>query len=107
MTERRYYVYLLSNQHHTVMYVGVTNDLQRRMWQHKNKAVPGFTSRYNIDRLMYFESFRDVSAAITREKQLKGYGRVKKIALIKRENPSWTDLSAEWFESGDSSLRSE
>jgi putative endonuclease len=61
-----------------VLYVGVTNDLKRRLWEHKNKAVPGFTSRYNVNQLMYFEAFRDVTNAIARGKQIKGYGRAKK-----------------------------
>ena len=93
---RWYYVYLLTNKHRTVLYAGVTNDLGRRIWEHKNRAVPGFTSRYNIDRLMYFEAFRDVTNAIAREKQIKGYGRAKKVALIEQENPGWHDLSVEW-----------
>lgn len=97
MERRQYYVYLLTNKHHTVLYVGVTNDLKRRIWEHKNKAVPGFTSRYKVDQLMYFEAFRDVVDAIAREKQIKGYGRAKKVALIERENAGWNDLSAEWM----------
>ena len=97
MERRQYYVYLLTNKHHNVLYVGVTNGLERRIWEHKNKAAPGFTSRYNVDQLMYFEAFRDVDDAIAREKQIKGYGRIKKIALIERENPSWNDLSVAWM----------
>ncbi len=98
MEARRYSVYLLTNKHQTVLYVGVTSDLRRRMWEHKNKAVPGFTSRYNLDRLMYFEVFRDVTEAIGREKQIKGYGRAKKVALIGQENSTWQDLSADWLD---------
>ena len=97
MQKRQYYVYLLTNKHQTVLYVGVTNDIGRRMWEHKNRAVPGFTSRYNISRLMYFEIFRDVTDAIGREKQLKGYGRAKKVALIEQDNAGWRDLSEEWL----------
>ncbi len=98
MEARRYYVYLLTNKHQTVLYTGVTNDLRRRMWEHKNKAVPGFTSRYNINRLVYFEVFRDVTEAIGREKQIKGYGRAKKVALIGQDNSAWRDLSADWLD---------
>jgi putative endonuclease len=109
MQRRLYYVYLLTNKHKTVLYVGVTNDLQRRMWEHKNQAVPGFTSRYNIDRLMYFEVFREVTDAIGREKQIKGYGRAKKVALIVQGNAGWRDLSLEWLAKpeGDSPPSSE
>lgn len=96
MAKNQYYVYLLTNKHQTVLYAGVTNDLGRRMWEHKNRAVPGFTSRYNIDHLMYFEVYRDVTEAIAREKQIKGYGRPKKVTLIEKENPEWQDLSVEW-----------
>jgi putative endonuclease len=78
--------------------VGVTNSLERRVWQHKSKASVGFTARYGIDRLVYFEDFRDIENAIAREKQLKGDSRAKKIALIERENPDWHDLSHKWFE---------
>jgi putative endonuclease len=109
MQGHRYYVYILANKYRTVLYVGVTSDLLRRMWEHKNKAVPGFTSRYNIDRLMYFEVFREVRTAIGREKQIKGYGRTKKVALIERENAGWNDLSLDWQgqSEGDSSPGSE
>ena len=109
MQRHRYYVYILTNKYQTVLYVGVTNDLQRRMWEHKNKAVPGFTSRYNVDRLVYFEVFRDVANAIGREKQIKGYGRPKKVALIERDNACWRDLSLDWVaqSGGDSSPGSE
>ena len=96
IARNQYYVYLLTNKHQTVLYAGVTNDLGRRMWEHKNRVVPGFTSRYNIDRLMYFEVFRDVTDAIAREKQIKGWTRAKKIALLESANPTWRDLSGEW-----------
>ncbi|MBN1368056.1 MAG: GIY-YIG nuclease family protein [Dehalococcoidales bacterium] len=79
------------------LYVGVTNDLEQRVYQHKNKATAGFTKKYNINRLVYFESTDDVTAAITREKQLKGMLRSKKIELIKTTNPRMDDLSEEWF----------
>jgi putative endonuclease len=79
-----------------VIYVGVTNDLERRVYQHKNKLIEGFTSRYNITKLVYFEETNDVEAAIAREKQLKNWHRVKKLALINQFNPTWLDLSLNW-----------
>ncbi len=92
-----YYVYIATNKSGT-LYTGVTNDIRRRMYEHKTKAVSGFTSRYNIGRLVYYEAFSDVSAAIRREKQIKGWRRSKKIDLIEEANPKWRDLSADWFE---------
>jgi putative endonuclease len=91
-----FYVYILSNEWRTI-YVGVTNDLERRVWEHKNKAVPGFTTRYDIDRLIYFEHFTDIRDAIAREKQIKGWKRFKKVALVDTMNPQWKDLAADWF----------
>jgi putative endonuclease len=78
------------------LYTGVTNDLERRIYEHKQKLVPGFTAKYNITCLVYFEVTEDVGAAIAREKQIKGWLRIKKIALIESMNPKWTDLSARW-----------
>ena len=78
------------------MYVGVTNNLETRVDQHKHKRIEGFTKRYNITRLVYFETTNDVLAAITREKQIKGWGRAKKIALIESMNAQWKDLSEDW-----------
>lgn len=92
-----YYVYLVTNQRNGTLYVGVTNDLKRRVWQHKMKALPGFTAQYGLMLLVYFETYRDVTDAIAREKQIKAGSRGKKIALIERENSSWNDLSADWF----------
>jgi putative endonuclease len=105
--ERQYWVYILANIHHT-LYIGVTNNLEARMLEHKQALMPGFTARYGIDRLVYYESTVDVREAIAREKQLKGWLRGKKIDLIKTMNPRWEDLSAAWFEPGvtDPSLRS-
>jgi putative endonuclease len=77
------------------LYVGVTRDLERRVYEHKHKLVPGFTSKYNINRLVYFEATSDVKAAIAREKQIKGWVRDKKVALIRSVNPDWRDLSVE------------
>jgi len=91
---RQYYVYIMTNRSGT-LYTGVTNDLARRVYQHKHKLVRGFTSRYNIDRLVYSEMFGDVRQAIAREKEIKGWLRAKKIALIEAVNPGWKDLSQE------------
>ena len=103
---REYYVYILTNETHR-LYVGVTGDLRRRMYQHKNGLTPGFASRYNLRWLAYYETTTDVQSAIAREKQIKGWKRHGKVALIELENPGWVDLSAEWSEALDSSLRSE
>lgn len=89
---RRYYVYILASKLRT-LYIGVTNDLPRRVWLHKAKVIKGFTSRYNVTRLVYFEETDDIGAAIHREKQLKGWRRSKKIALIETANPQWADLA--------------
>ncbi len=98
MSTGRYYVYILTNAIRTVLYVGVTNDLLRRVWQHRNKALPGFTSRYKVNRLIHFEAFHDIRDAIGREKQIKGWSRAKKVGLIVQQNPQWNDLSAGWFQ---------
>ncbi len=99
--EHHYYVYILTNRSGT-FYVGVTNDLERRMYEHKHKLVRGFASRYNLTRLAYFEETSDVDAAITREKQIKSWRREKKLALVASTNPGREDLSASWFrDSGD------
>ena len=79
------------------MYIGVTNDLSRRIYEHRNKLVKGFTSRYNVDKLVYYEYTSDVKAAIEREKQLKGWVRKRKNALVEQMNPKWNDLSGELF----------
>lgn len=94
---RQYYVYILGNASGT-LYVGVTRDLKRRVWQHKAKCVPGFTTRYRIDRLLYYECTSDVRSAIAREKQVKRWRREKKIRLIEAMNRDWHDLSEGWFE---------
>ena len=91
-----YYVYLLTNEYNKVLYVGVTNNLQRRLYEHKHKPNVGFTSRYNAYKLVYYETTDDVKAAITREKQIKGWTRQKKEALINSMNPKWCDLSNDW-----------
>ncbi|HEY7164823.1 MAG TPA: GIY-YIG nuclease family protein [Candidatus Binatia bacterium] len=91
--ERRYYIYLLTNWNNEVMYVGVTNDLKRRIYEHQNKLVPGFTGKYNVNKLVYFEETRDVRSAITREKEIKKWRREKKNRLVQNANPEWKDLS--------------
>jgi putative endonuclease len=93
---KTYAVYILANATR-MLYIGVTNNLDRRIWEHKNKLIPGFASRYQLDSLVYFEPFSDVKAAIAREKELKGWLRGKKVALINSANPSWTDLAATHF----------
>jgi putative endonuclease len=98
MSTGRYYVYILTNSIRTVLYIGVTNDLLRRVWQHRNKALLGFTSRYNVNRLIHFEVLHDIRDAIGREKQIKGWSRAKKVGLIVQQNPQWNDLSASWFQ---------
>ena len=91
-----YYVYILTNQSRT-LYIGVTNNLERRILEHRSKINPGFTKKYNISLLVYFEVFNYIRQAIQREKMLKGWKRSKKIKLIESENPYWKDLSKEWF----------
>ncbi len=92
-----YYVYIVTNRRNGTLYTGVTNDLKRRIWQHKNKTLPGFTAQYGLGQLVYFETFYKIGDAIDREKQIKAGSRVKKLALIEQENAAWTDLSADWF----------
>ena len=109
MARGRYFVYILASKSRR-LYVGVTNDLERRIYEHKKKLADGFTQMYKIDRLVHFEETSDALAAIEREKQIKGMLRVKKIALIESGNPTWEDLSEGWYEAtskADSSLRSE
>jgi putative endonuclease len=94
---KQYYVYIMSNYAHT-LYVGVTNNLERRVYEHKMKLVPGFTSKYGLNHLVYYEDTRDIGAAIMREKQIKGWLRRKRIALIETFNHGWNDLSVEWLD---------
>jgi putative endonuclease len=89
------------------LYIGVTNDLERRVFEHKQKLVPGFTTKYKITTLVYFEDTGRIEDAIAREKQIKGWLRAKKITLIEALNPEWEDLSDGWYPKEDSSLRSE
>ena len=88
-----YYVYILTTKNNRVMYIGVTNDLKRRINEHKSKLIDGFTKKYNVDKLVYYERTNDVMTAIKREKQLKGWNRVKKDALVSKMNPEWKDLT--------------
>lgn len=91
-----YFVYMLTNWDDSVLYIGVTSNLPRRLYEHRNHLADGFTKKYNIHKLVYFEQTNDVYSAISREKQLKRWSRSKKNALISRMNPQWKDLSEEW-----------
>ncbi len=91
-----YYVYILSNWCDNVLYIGVTNNLPRRLYEHRNHLVKGFAEKYQTNKLVYFETTGDVRVAIEREKQLKGWTRIKKNTLIAKSNPQWKDLSADW-----------
>lgn len=95
MDRKCYWVYIVSSLTGT-LYIGMTNSIERRMWQHKSGELEGFASKYKCNRLVYFESFDDVKKAIDREKQLKGWLRRKKIALIESVNPRWQDLAEKW-----------
>ena len=98
MGYKQYWVYLLTNGRRTVLYTGVTNSLERRIREHTNKAVPGFTKRYTCDRLVHFEEYDEIDQAIAREKQIKGWIRAKKNELVSAANPAWLDLAAHWYE---------
>ena len=93
--ENHYFVYLLTNWNHRVIYVGVTNDLSRRLYEHKNKPFKGFTEKYNVSKLVYFEETNDVQSALAREKEIKRWRREKKDALVVSVNPEWKDLEEE------------
>jgi putative endonuclease len=95
--QKQFYVYILSSYTQR-LYIGITSDLEGRVWQHRNKAFEGHSAKYNIDRLVYVERYERADDAIAREKQLKNWSRQKKIDLIVRENPSWRDLAIELFE---------
>lgn len=90
--EKTYYVYILANKRNGTLYVGITSDLLKRVWQHKNKVFKGFTNKYRIDKLVYYQGFKDVSDAIAYEKKLKKWPRKWKVDLIEKENPDWEDL---------------
>jgi putative endonuclease len=91
-----YYVYILASKRNGTLYIGVTNDLSRRLAEHKNKLISGFTAKYNVHTLVYYESTSDINSAISREKQIKEWKRTWKIELIEKENPDWKDLSEDW-----------
>ena len=93
---KNYYIYILTNKNNTTLYTGVTNNLERRLQEHKTKIIKGFTSKYNLDKLVYYENCNNVEEAIAREKQIKGYRREKKNELIKIINENWIDLSEDW-----------
>jgi len=97
MHEGSYLTYIVASRSHT-LYIGVTGNLHKRIFEHKWREHDGFTAKYNCDRLVWFESYQDVTAAIAREKQLKGWRREKKLALIEKMNPAWLDLSKDWFD---------
>ena len=94
----RYWVYIVSNKYMSTIYTGVTNDIVRRVWEHRSGNIRGFTSRYKCGWLLYYEEFSDINQAIAREKQIKGWKRDKKIELIISLNPMRKDLAKEWFE---------
>ena len=96
MRDRQYYIYILTNWNDSAMYVGMTNDLQRRIYEHKNKLVAGFTQKYGISKLVHYETTNDVQAAIAREKEIKKWRRDKKNNLVMQHNPSLEDLSLKW-----------
>ncbi len=91
-----YYVYILSTWNNKVLYTGVTNNLERRLYEHKNGLMEGFTKKYHVHKLVYFDTSPDINAAIAREKQIKGWTRAKKVTLIEERNPNWIDLSENW-----------
>jgi putative endonuclease len=91
-----YYVYMLSNTSRMI-YTGMTNDLQRRVYEHKNKLIDGFTKKYNLHKLVYYDETDDVGYAIRREKEIKGWSKKKKKALIESMNPLWKDLAKDWY----------
>ena len=91
-----YFVYILANWNDSVLYIGITNNLERRLYEHRNGLADGFTKKYNVHKLVYYEYTNEAYSAISREKQLKGWNRAKKNALIAKMNPEWRDLSADW-----------
>ena len=94
--KKQYFVYMLASQKNGTLYTGVTSDLARRLSEHKQKVTEGFTQKYGVDKLMYFEQTEDVRSALEREKRLKKWNRAWKIKLIERKNPEWRDLLLDW-----------
>jgi len=93
--EKSFFVYILANRRNGTLYIGVTSNLLKRVWEHKNKLVEGFTARYGIDKLVYYEQFKDAKSALRRKKRLKKYNRKWKLDLIEKSNPDWKDLYKE------------
>lgn len=93
---KTYYVYLITNWNNKVLYIGVTSNLEHRIYQHKNKLIKGFTEKYNINKLVYFEQTNDIESAITREKEIKKWRREKKNILVESTNKKWHDLTEQW-----------
>ena len=91
-TEKHYYIYIMTNKSNTVLYTGVTNHLKRRAYEHREKVNAGFTKRYNVSKLVYYEIYGNIEDAILREKQIKGGSRAKKLSLVQNVNPEWKDL---------------
>ncbi len=98
--EKTYFIYILASKRNGTLYIGVTNDLMRRVYEHKKKLVKGFTSKYDVGRLIYYEEYKDITEAITREKRLKKWNRRWKLNLIEKVNPKWRDLYNEIMEGG-------
>ncbi|WP_417800749.1 GIY-YIG nuclease family protein [Tenacibaculum sp.] len=96
-TNHQYYIYIITNKKEGVLYIGVTNNLERRIFEHKNKLVKGFSSKYNLDKLIYFEEYQFIEEAIKREKNMKKWKRAWKINLVIKENPNWEDLAKNWY----------
>ena len=96
MQEPIYFVYILTNKSNRVLYTGVTNNLERRLYEHQHNMTPGFTSKYRCHKLVWYETTSSIEAAILREKQIKGGSRAKKINLVEEINPQWTDLTESW-----------
>ncbi len=94
---KTYYVYILASKRNGTLYIGVTNNLERRIYEHKTDLVSGFTTKYKVHQLVYYEQTTDINAALLREKQLKKWNRAWKLALIEKENPNWNDLSKDWM----------
>ncbi|NHZ87083.1 MAG: GIY-YIG nuclease family protein [Planctomycetia bacterium] len=95
--EKSYYVYILASKRNGTLYTGVTNNLERRVYEHKNKLVKGFTKKYNVHKLVYYEETNEVNAALLYEKRIKKWNRAWKIRLIEKDNPEWKDLAEHWF----------
>jgi putative endonuclease len=104
MQDHTYFTYIMASRSRT-LYIGITGNLQKRVYEHKWREHDGFTERYNCDRLVWFEIYQNVVKAIGREKQLKGWSRTKKIALLEKTNPTWIDLSKDWYDLEPADLR--